>query len=142
MLNGARMALAAGKTNSVENQREPNAEVDGQDANQHLVLVPHTKTEKKIKMTGDRNIGVAMDFSPSSKNALKWAIDNLVDNGNILYLIHINPNSHNQLFAKSGSPLIPLAEFREPGILKKYDVEIYIFKIKKQTAKSLSWLSS
>ncbi|KAH8506059.1 hypothetical protein Peur_007729 [Populus x canadensis] len=74
-------------------------------------------------MTGDRNIGVAMDFSPSSKNALKWAIDNLVDNGDILYLIHINPNSHNQLFAKSGSPLIPLAEFREPEILKKYDVQ-------------------
>ncbi|KAG6771609.1 hypothetical protein D5086_012573 [Populus alba] len=141
MVNGARMALAAGKTNSIENQREPNAEVDGQDAKyqkerapqeqktvsiQHLVLVPHTKTEKKIKMTGDRNIGVAMDFSPSSKNALKWAIDNLVDNGDILYLIHINPNSHNQLFAKSGSPLIPLAEFREPGILKKYDVEVDI----------------
>ncbi|KAI5584446.1 hypothetical protein POPTR_006G092700v4 [Populus trichocarpa] len=74
-------------------------------------------------MTGDRNIGVAMDFSPSSKNALKWAIDNLVDNGDTLYLIHINPNSHNQLFAKSGSPLIPLAEFREPEILKKYDVQ-------------------
>ncbi|XP_011019203.1 PREDICTED: universal stress protein A-like protein [Populus euphratica] len=77
-------------------------------------------------MTGDRNIGVAMDFSPSSKNALKWAIDNLVDNGDTLYLIHINPNSHNQLFAKSGSPLIPLAEFREPEILKKYDVEVDI----------------
>jgi nucleotide-binding universal stress UspA family protein len=54
-------------------------------------------------MPGDRNLGVAMDFSPSSRNALKWAIDNLVDNGDTLYLIHINPNSHNQLFAKSGS---------------------------------------
>lgn len=74
-------------------------------------------------MPGDRNLGVAMDFSPSSRNALKWAIDNLVDNGDTLYLIHINPNSHNQLFAKSGSPLIPLAEFREPEILKKYDVQ-------------------
>ncbi|KAG5243040.1 universal stress protein [Salix suchowensis] len=75
-------------------------------------------------MTGDRNIGVAMDFSPSSKNALKWAIDNLVDNGDFLYVIHINPSSRNQLLAKSGSPLIPLAEFREPEILKKYDVPV------------------
>jgi hypothetical protein len=34
-------------------------------------------------MTKDRNIGVAMDFSKSSKNALKWAI----------FMIHINPNT-------------------------------------------------
>ncbi|KAF9679976.1 hypothetical protein SADUNF_Sadunf06G0072000 [Salix dunnii] len=77
-------------------------------------------------MTRDRNIGVAMDFSPSSKNALKWAIDNLVDDGDFLFVIHINPSSRNQLLGKSGSPLIPLAEFREPEILKKYDVQVDI----------------
>ncbi|GMY18713.1 universal stress protein PHOS32-like [Fagus crenata] len=41
-------------------------------------------------------------------------------------MIHINPNtldeSRNQLWAKSGTPLIPLSEFREPEVMKKYDV--------------------
>ncbi|XP_022746751.1 universal stress protein PHOS32-like isoform X2 [Durio zibethinus] len=72
-------------------------------------------------MAGDRKIGVAMDFSCTSKNALKWAIDNLADKGDTLYIIHINPNSldesRNALWAKSGS------EFREPQIMKKYDVK-------------------
>ncbi|GLT89503.1 hypothetical protein SLE2022_074810 [Rubroshorea leprosula] len=78
-------------------------------------------------MPGNRKIGVAMDFSNSSKNALKWAIDNLADKGDSLYIIHISANSlddsHNNLWAKSGAPLIPLSEFREPEIMNKYNVK-------------------
>ncbi|KAJ7961341.1 Universal stress protein A-like protein [Quillaja saponaria] len=78
-------------------------------------------------MVKDRKIGVAVDFSKNSKNALKWAIDNLADNGDTFYIIHINPNSldesRNKLWANSGCPLIPLTEFRDPDIMKKYDVQ-------------------
>ncbi|KAG6596383.1 Universal stress protein A-like protein, partial [Cucurbita argyrosperma subsp. sororia] len=66
----------------------------------------------------------------AAKNALKWAIDNLADKGDILYIIYVNPKSLDQsapqLSAESGSPLIPLSQFREPEVLKKYDVEIDI----------------
>lgn len=59
-------------------------------------------------MPGDKKVGVAMDFSESSKNALHWAIENLADDGDTLYIIHINTHdphdkSHSKLWAKSGS---------------------------------------
>jgi hypothetical protein len=59
------------------------------------------------KMAKDRTIGVALDFSKSSKNALKWALDNLADKGDNIYIIHISHDSldesRNQLWAQSGS---------------------------------------
>ncbi|KAJ1378751.1 hypothetical protein SESBI_47538, partial [Sesbania bispinosa] len=51
-------------------------------------------------MVEDRKVGVAMDYSKSSKNALKWAIENMADKA-----------------------FIPLAELKEPECMITYGVQ-------------------
>uniref|UniRef100_A0A0C9RYP5 TSA: Wollemia nobilis Ref_Wollemi_Transcript_2919_1255 transcribed RNA sequence n=1 Tax=Wollemia nobilis TaxID=56998 RepID=A0A0C9RYP5_9CONI len=90
-----------------------------------------TVTNKQVKperrrMTGDRTIGVALDNSNTSKAALKWAIDNLVDRGDRVVVVHVHKDKSDppqkKLWEDTGSPLIPLSEFREPSLAKQYGV--------------------
>ncbi|XP_042516655.1 universal stress protein PHOS32 [Macadamia integrifolia] len=79
-------------------------------------------------MEGDRRVGVALDFSPCSKKALKWAVENVVRDGDHLILINVQPEGYYeggemQLWETTGSPLIPLSEFSDPVIMKKYGVK-------------------
>ncbi|XP_027179107.1 universal stress protein PHOS34 [Coffea eugenioides] len=71
-----------------------------------------------------RTVGVGMDYSQTSKLALKWAADNLVEGGDSLIIIQVvSPKvetTNKQLFQDTGSPLIPLAEFREINVSKHY----------------------
>ncbi|KAI6698950.1 hypothetical protein NL676_019069 [Syzygium grande] len=79
-------------------------------------------------MEGDRRVGVAVDFSACSKKAVKWAVDNVVRDGDHLILITVRPEGNYeegemQLWEATGSPLIPLNEFSDPIIMKKYGVK-------------------
>ncbi|KAG2315800.1 hypothetical protein Bca52824_018922 [Brassica carinata] len=77
---------------------------------------------------GGRKIGVAVDFSECSKKALNWAIDNVVRDGDHLILITVAHDMHYeegemQLWEAVGSPLIPLSEFSDAAVMKKYAVK-------------------
>lgn len=75
---------------------------------------------------GERRIGVAMDYSASSKRALEWAVRNLLRRGDTVVVLHVQRHGGEEakhaVWAKSGSPLIPLSEYREPEVMKNYGV--------------------
>ncbi|KAJ3700302.1 hypothetical protein LUZ61_004007 [Rhynchospora tenuis] len=75
-------------------------------------------------MTRYRTIGIGMDYSPTSKQAVQWTIDHLVRSGDTVILIHVvsGKSDHGEkvLWGDSGSPLIPLYEFMEMNLRVRY----------------------
>ncbi|KAL8200274.1 hypothetical protein R6Q57_011613 [Mikania cordata] len=73
-----------------------------------------------------RTIGIGIDYSATSKSALKWAIDNLIDDGDtIVVVLVLSPKSdpvNRKVFVNTGSPLIPLVELKEIDVCKKYGI--------------------
>jgi hypothetical protein len=58
-------------------------------------------------MAGVRYFGVALDYSPSSKYALKWAIDNIFRADDVVILLFVNTESvdgdQSDLWGEEGS---------------------------------------
>ncbi|PVH61833.1 hypothetical protein PAHAL_3G135500 [Panicum hallii] len=84
-----------------------------------------------------RNVGVAVDFSPCSKNALRWAAANLAAPGDRLILIHAKASYQYEegvahLWERDGSrahqgifaALIPLLELSDPRVSKIYGLAL------------------
>ncbi|KAL3617237.1 hypothetical protein CASFOL_004977 [Castilleja foliolosa] len=79
-------------------------------------------------MVDGKRVGVAVDFSPCSRKALRWAIDNLLRSGDHLILITVRPDvgyesGEMQLWETTGSPLIPLTDLTNRDLMKKYTVQ-------------------
>ncbi|KAJ3677068.1 hypothetical protein LUZ60_002792 [Juncus effusus] len=78
-------------------------------------------------MSDQRIIGIGMDYSPSSKQAVEWAIENLARNGDHIILIHAQPHSvhgtQKQLWEEKGSLLIPFVEFKEMHLTVQYGLK-------------------
>ncbi|XP_071692262.1 universal stress protein PHOS32-like [Rutidosis leptorrhynchoides] len=79
-------------------------------------------------MEEGRKIGVAVDFSSCSRKALEWAINNVARKGDHLILVNVLPQGHYeetemQLWQATGSPLIPLTEFCDSHVTKKYGIK-------------------
>lgn len=67
-------------------------------------------------MEGERRVAVAVDFSPCSRKALKWAVDNVVKEGDHLILVTVRPEGNYeegeaQLWAVTGSRTFSLLLF-------------------------------
>ncbi|GKV04089.1 hypothetical protein SLEP1_g16297 [Rubroshorea leprosula] len=74
-----------------------------------------------------RTVGIGMDYSPTCISALRWAAENLAENGDRIILTHVQPpradHTRKELFENTGSPLVPLEEFREINFSKQYGLK-------------------
>lgn len=66
-------------------------------------------------MVKARTVGVGMDYSPTSKSALRWTAENLLDDGDTIILIHVQPQNaeHTRkiLFEETGSRMCIITIF-------------------------------
>lgn len=57
-----------------------------------------------------RTVGIGMDYSSTSKAALRWAAENLIDAGDRIILIQVQPpksdHTRKKLFEDTGSRII------------------------------------
>ena len=89
--------------------------------------VEERRVREKMEVV-DRRVGVAVDFAACSKEALRWAVENIIRDDDHLILLTVLLEGHYeegemQLWEASGSPLIPLSEFCDPILTKKYGVK-------------------
>lgn len=65
------------------------------------------REREKREMGKARKVGIGMDYSPTSKSALRWTIENLIDPGDLVVVVHVlssksDPTSK-KLFEDTGS---------------------------------------
>ncbi|KAF6160551.1 hypothetical protein GIB67_019491 [Kingdonia uniflora] len=91
----------------------------------------------------EKRVGVAVDFSSCSKEALRWAVENVVRDGDHLILVVVRPEAVWDHASRNRDPelvtvdsgrgiyldlffedsYIPLDEFSDPLVMKKYGVK-------------------
>ncbi|KAJ8623382.1 hypothetical protein MRB53_031911 [Persea americana] len=52
---------------------------------------PSTEERRFERVSIERKVGVAVDFSPYSKKALLWAVENVVRSGDHVVLVNVQP---------------------------------------------------
>lgn len=67
-------------------------------------------------MAATRRVGLAVDFSPCSRKALQWAVDNIARSGDHLILVTVRPEGNYeegemQLWETTGSRMLSLSFF-------------------------------
>ncbi|KAK9161743.1 hypothetical protein Syun_008084 [Stephania yunnanensis] len=76
-------------------------------------------------MEHERRIGVAVDFSPCSHKALKWAVENVVRDGDHLVIVTVRPEGNYeegeaQLWATTGSLQSGHPRLDSPSLLAQF----------------------
>ncbi|CAK9213311.1 unnamed protein product [Sphagnum troendelagicum] len=78
-------------------------------------------------MADARYFGVAVDYSPSSKYAFKWAVDNVLRAGDVVILLFVNKDSRDgdaaDLWGAGGSPVVPFEELSDAVIQRRYQAK-------------------